>query len=73
MKLRNQVHEDTYHIISFIWHSRKGKRRDGKRPMVARRKGRSWVGDYKGAAEGILRCGNSVRLYFSGLQNHCRW
>ena len=19
------------------------------------------------------RCGNSVRLYFSGLQNHCRW
>ena len=20
-----------------------------------------------------LNCGNSVRLYFSGLQNHCRW
>ena len=19
------------------------------------------------------RCGNSVRLYFGGLQNHCRW
>ena len=20
-----------------------------------------------------IRCGNSVRLYFGGLQNHCRW
>lgn len=24
-ELRNQVHKDTYHIIPFIWHSRKGK------------------------------------------------
>ena len=21
----------------------------------------------------ITSCGNSVRLYFSGFQNHCRW